>query len=435
MATSPRQQYEKERDRLTDAHDEGRISTADHDAILECLDGRDETALAQPSRGVKTTDSGHSLRSYTNTLHKVAERLDGDLTDADADDVNQLMSDHLTGRHPDVKDDGLAESTLSSYQGILRTFFQYHDDLGVDPTDVEVMNPGRTPVDEHKIFDPDEVEDMRAEVDNPRDRALFELLVNTGQRIGALQSLRVKDMRPDEGVFYLNPDGGLKGADENGKKRPLLGAKRAVHDWLKDHPTKNPDDYLLTNLPSWSRGPNAGEMLSQQSLNRILKRIAESAGIDRSRVHAHTFRHTFVTIAKRDYDMDDATIKHIIGHKPDSTVMETTYAHLTNDDHIQAAEVAAGMAEPTDDSPLTPAVCPTCGDHLADDAKACAGCGMVFAPDAKSAEKQIQADVKQDYRDTEPGDDEQQGKIDALDDLLNDPEVKAALLDRMEEDE
>lgn len=57
----------------------------------------------------------------------------------------------------------------------------------------------------------------------------------------------------------------------------------------------------------------------------------------------------------------------------------------------------------------------------------------MFTPDAKSAEEQIQPDVKQDYADTEPDDDEQQDKIDALDGLLDDPRVKAVLLDRMGE--
>ena len=69
--------------------------------------------------------------------------------------------------------------------------------------------------------------------------------------------------------------------------------------------------------------------------------------------------------------MDDAYVKHLRGDSPGSNVMETTYRHLSDDD-------------------------------------------------AKSAEEQIQADVKQDYAETDPGD-EQQDKIDTLDELLDDP--------------
>lgn len=384
MASTPREQYERERQRLEDSADAGRISSAEYDAITTFLDARDETCMATPSKGIKTTDSGHSLRSYANTARKVAERLDDDLTDTTTDAVNRLMGAHLNGQHPDVKDGGLSERTISSYQGVIRKFYEYHE-FGITAADIEIVNPGRTPVDEQKLFTQDEIEAMRDAIDNQRDRCLFELLLNTGQRIGAIQSLRVKDVDPQAGVFWLNPEAELKGADRNGRKRPLLGAKRATHDWLKNHPTGEPDDYLITNLPTWSRGPNAGEMLSQQSLNRILKAIGERAGVADNKLHAHNFRHTFVTIAKRDYDLDNDTIKHLIGHAPDSSVMETTYAHLTDDDYIKRVEEKTGEREPEPSATLTPNTCPTCGEVLADGAKACPGCGDVFTPDAAGA--------------------------------------------------
>jgi hypothetical protein len=46
--------------------------------------------------------------------------------------------------------------------------------------------------------------------------------------------------------------------------------------------------------------------------------------------------------------------------------------------------------------------------------------------------RDIEEDVKRDYAETEPGDDTQD-KLDALDDLLDDSEVRAALLDKMSE--
>jgi len=124
-------------------------------------------------------------------------------------------------------------------------------------------------------------------------------------------------------------------------------------------------------------------MITQDTIRYNLRKIADNAEVDKD-VHPHIFRHYFTTIAKRDYDMDDAYVKHLRGDSPGSNVMETTYRHLSDDD-------------------------------------------------AKSAEEQIQADVKQDYAETDPGD-EQQDKIDTLDELLDDPEVKAALLERMDVD-
>ena len=88
--------------------------------------------------------------------------------------------------------------------------------------------------------------------------------------------------------------------------------------------------------------------------------------------------------------MDDSTIKHFIGHGSDSTVMETTYQHLSDDDYTAKAERAMGLREAEEASPLTPDICPTCGDQLA---KACEGCGAVFTPDAKDTEEQVDEDL------------------------------------------
>lgn len=154
---------------------------------------------------------------------------------------------------------------------------------------------------------------------HPRDKCLFELLIFTGQRIRVVRTLRVKDVDTDDGVFWINEDvNGTKGAEKNENKRPLLGAKRGVYDWLQYHPTKAPDDDLITIRPSANRG-TPGDNLHQSTLNRILKGIAEDAGVaDTKNVHAHLFRHYFVTVAKRDYGLDNDTIEHLVGQQPEA---------------------------------------------------------------------------------------------------------------------
>ena len=165
-------------------------------------------------------------------------------------------------------------------------------------------------------------------------------------------------------------------------------------------------------------------------MRAALRKIADRAGVDKP-PNPHNFRHYFVTTCKRDYGMDDATIKHLIGHGQGSRIMETTYQHLNDEDHIEAAEVAAGIREEEDESPLTPQVCPTCAEQLDPGAKACPGCGTVFAPNAKTVEDEIQDDMKQSYKQTDPEDTDTQEKLDTLDNLLDDPEVKTALLEKL----
>ena len=113
--------------------------------------------------------------------------------------------------------------------------------------------------------------------------------------------------------------------------------------------------------------------------------------------------------------------------------METTYQHLTDEDHINAArrQTDAGREAEEKEGSLTPETCPTCREPLPPQAKACPNCGDVFTPDAKSAQTQIQGSMKDSYKQVDPDDSEKMDKMDALDELLEDPEVQAALLEKM----
>jgi len=310
------------------------------------------------------------------------------------------MSQHLSGNNPHIKDGGYADSTVRLYQSALRSFYSYHEDLNVDPEEITLVSQPDSKVDERDMFTSDEIESLRQSCPNARDRALLELLINTGQRIRAIQTLRIKDVDLEEGIFYLNDSvDGLKHAEG---KRPLLGATASVRRYLDYHPCPdNPEAYLLTNVHNYNPDTEPGDMLHRGTLSRRLKKIAERTDIDKP-VNPHNFRHYFVTIAKKRYGLDNDQIRWIIGHGPDSTVMETTYSHLTDDDRIKSIEVEAGYREPDEeDSPLTPPACPTCGEPLGNNDKACGACGEVFTPDAKATQEQIDESMYEDKGEAE----------------------------------
>lgn len=440
MATDdPRSRYHGARKRLEKSLESGDVTEGDYAAITEFLDAIDPDNFNHQfvsGNGQQETKAPGTLAAYTQALNRVATLSDAPIREMTEDEVNELFGSLADGTHPEVKDSGYGKSTLSQWQSAVSMFFQYHGGPA-DPDNIVVVNPGDSSVDEDDMFTPEEVQALRDATENPRDRCLLELFLNTGQRIRAVQTIKYGDVDPDAGAtgrFRLNAEAdGLKGAAEVQEKRPLLGAKRAVKDWMQYHPTKDPDDYLVTVLPSANRG-TPGDTLSQTTMRRTMRKIAEQAGIDdpKRASNVHNFRHHFVTVCKRDYDMEDAVIKRLIGHGEESRIMEKVYSHLTDDDIIEKAEVATGDREPGGEESLTPATCPTCDEPLAPDAKACSRCGMVFTPDAKAAEDQLQEDVKQAYADTDPDDTEAQEKLEALDELLSDPELRRAVLDRID---
>jgi len=442
--TDVRQKYREGKQTLRRAVEAGYVDETDEQLILElcaAYDPEDMTAQ-RPNDGEHYNDTKakkpNTLLYWLQHLKRVAERIGYEpynttLAEASANDINQLMTDLRAGRHPDVKDSGLANNTIRNQQGCLRRFYRYHNSLGVDDGDIALIQGDDTHVDDRDMLTRDEIDALRENANHPRDLAILDLLLYTGQRNTAIRSLRIKDVDLENGVYYLNGEAeGLKGADENGNKRPLLGAVGSIREWLRYHPfPDNPDAYLITPKPRYSN-PEPDKMVSRNTLQYALKNIADKAGVDKP-VHPHALRHNFVTIAKRDYGMDDATVKHLIGHSPDSNVMETTYAHLSDEDHIKNAEVAAGIRDPNEESTLTPKIC-HCGEPLPQHAKACPRCGTVYTPDAKTVQEQIQGDMKESYKQTDPDDDETMEELEAIDDLLDDPEVKQLLLEKLTEE-
>jgi len=419
--TDPRQILKQSKEALQRAVERGDVSSSDADAIRTLAAAYDPEDMTEPlpSSGEYADDTkskeANTLRYWIVTATRAADRIDGTLTEASADDVNNLMTAMRSGEHPAVKDDGLSNNSIRNYQGVVRRFYRFHDGLGADPDDIVIISGDDTHVDERDMLTPEEIERIRNAAEHPRDLAIFDLLLYTGQRNTAIRSLRIRDVDVDEGVYYLNDDAdGLKGADENGKKRPLLGAVGSVREWLRYHPApENPDAYLITAKPRY-RNVDGTDMVSRNTLAYAMKGngdypgLKQKADIDKP-MNPHSIRHNFVTIAKREHDLEDGTVKRLIGHTPDSQVMETTYAHLTDDDHIRNAEVAFGITDPDEkgEGSLSPDVC-HCGEPLPPSAKACPRCGAVFAPDARSAVEIARDDAVSDLADPETTDEQRE---------------------------
>jgi len=431
-AQSPqRERLEKEKRRLREAVENGDVSEQDKDAILELSNTYDEQKFNTP---VPTDSTGQKEKHREpSTLALWCQRLrlaasDIELTDADVDNLNKYTEFLLKEKdHRYNSGKGLSRNSVRAYQDSFRRFYRYHDDLGVNPTEIATISRDDSKVDPTDMLTPDEIQAAREAADNPRDLATLDLLLYTGQRNMAIRSLRIRDIDLEKGRYRLNDEmDGLKRADENGEWRPLLLAKASVQEWLKYHPySDDPDAYLLAPRPKYNE-VDPDQMLARNAVSRVTNKIKERAGIDKP-MHPHALRHNFVTLAKREYGMDDATIKYLIGHSPSSDVMETTYQHLDDEDHIQAAEEAVGLRDPEEDSSLTPPACPQCGEPLPGDAKAC-HCGLVITPDAQAVKQQVRDEQWEDKAEAEG---EEEDALDKFKQLLDEnPELIEELTER-----
>jgi len=422
--TTPREKYERRKDTFNGYVKDGEVDEDTAAAVRELLNAYDDhNIMESPPEGESTREVGTLLTWLWPLMTMARER---NLTEASADELNNDLQRMHDGDYPNVKDSGIKKATLRNYQVALHNFYGHHD-FRVDPSDIPIFSQPSSSVDPNDMLTREEIQEAREAADNPRDRAVFELLLYTGQRREAIRTLRLKDINVEDGTYRLNPSvDGLKGADERNGKRPLLGAKGPIQNWLEYHPdTSNPNHYLITTRPSYSAvdpsSPVAGE-----TIRRVMEEIKNSTDINKP-MHPHAIRHNFVTIAKRDYELPDDTIKYLIGHKSDSDVMEVTYSHLSGDDHVRRAEEAWGIRDPEDDSPLTPEVCEVCGNPLEPNAKACSRCGTVYTPDAKSAQEMVEKIALDGMREAED-----EMEADAVEQfreyLKNNPEEAVAIL-------
>lgn len=394
---SPGSRYRKERERrIPNAVESGDLSERDAELIEEFLDAIDPDAFVPTPENINTVAKS-SLRSYAKNLRLVAKEAEEDLAEMDAAAINGVMEE-MNKR--------LKDNTISQRQSALRVFYRYHDHLGVDEDLIMILRPDRSSVDSRDTFNREEADAIRGELKNARDVAIFDLMLYTGQRIRAVQTLRAGDVNIEEGRFNLNTDAaGLKGAKG---MRPMLLAKGSMADWMKMHPKADDDNaYFFTKLPDAARG-TAGEQLYQSTISRPIRQAAKRAGIRnwQDRGHAHNLRHSFVRWAYIQQDMDVATIKYMGGWSQSSQTFEKTYFNILDTEHAAKAEEAAGTHDgpEEEETDLTPEQCPICDHVLPANALACPNCGTQL-PGGSQAVDEMEGQLLDAMAETDDPDD------------------------------
>ena len=274
----PRVWYEKARGRVLDASERGELTAADVSAIVEVLDALDieiDSIRFRTNGGYIKTLASKTLANYTTRLRLAGTDLSSGLLNQDTQSIHGLIEGLVDGSSSVGPADGYARGTIGQYQSALKAFYRFHGGHQVVPEEIKITPPAKTSISSKDMFSVEEVLALRDAIDSPRERCLFELLANTGQRIRAIQTLRIKDVDLEAGEITLNDEEeGLKGASG---VRPLLGVTPFVEKWLNVHPTYfDPSSFLITPLPTHGGGGTPGGMLTQESMRYHLRKSLAS---------------------------------------------------------------------------------------------------------------------------------------------------------------
>ena len=149
--------------------------------------------------------------------------------------------------------------------------------------------------------------------DNPRDRAIIELLLQTGIKLSQLISLTLNDIEFDETKKTGDkPQGFMRIASSRGKKERLIPLNNKARIAIKNYLG------LRGNVENSSLFLNRfGETLGERGVEKMLKKYLKRAEIKRATIQ--TLRHTFGTqhMAK---GTSSKTIQDVMGFKDSRSI-------------------------------------------------------------------------------------------------------------------
>ncbi len=191
---------------------------------------------------------------------------------------------------------------------------------------------------EHKEMQTIPAEQLQAFLTEAKASGVYEMYyieLATGLRRGELLGLKWGDIDWKNGIIKVKRqiarvDGKVVEAPLKTKNsyRTVTISPQAV-EVLKQQRAKTKDEFVF---PSPNGGP-----ISPDSVNNMLKRVLERAGIPK--VRFHDLRHTFATVALQN-GVDIKTVSGMLGHFSAGFTLDT-YAHVTTAAQKEAAQAIA----------------------------------------------------------------------------------------------
>lgn len=188
--------------------------------------------------------------------------------------------------------------TVSAYLVAVKKFFEWLESIKSFPNIAKGIKGAKA----HKGFKKDSltVEQVkrvlrsmdRLSIEGKRNYALLNLLVRTGLRTIETVRANVEDIRQESGEALLYVQG--KGRDDKDTFVLLTeDTLQPIRDYLTARKVKSPKEPLFASISD----RNNGGRLTTRTVSRIAKEHLREIGLDDSRLTAHSFRHTAVTLS------------------------------------------------------------------------------------------------------------------------------------------
>lgn len=251
--------------------------------------------------GVAAGRHKSTLRSYIGIIRKFFDHVGKNYKYVTAQDITDYLAirsyrDHISHNY---------KSTIYRY---LCTFFswafrkQHIANNIIDGVD-RVKQVKKKKV---RLTD-EEVETIRYALQTPKEKALFELMICTGMRVGEISALNVSDIdltNKQVSIYAEKTD-----TYRTGMLTPV--AVMALRNYIGDRPGTDP-------LFLADRAPH--NRMREYGIEKLAKEMSVRGGVSRITATVHVYRKTFASVLYRKTG-DVLLVSKLLGHaKPDMTV-------------------------------------------------------------------------------------------------------------------
>jgi site-specific recombinase XerD len=266
-------------------------------------------ALLGASRAPRTVEA------YRRDLELLSEYLGKPVAKATLEELERYTAS--------MRADGLAATTIARRTAAARSFFRHQQLLGArDDNPAAAVKLPRRPKPLPKTLSPGEAERLidaakGTQPRNLRDQALVELMYGAGLRVSEAVGLEKSGVDLDDRFVRVTGKGG---------KERVVPIGRHAADAVRRYLSRGRPYLDRRHRPELFLNAKGGP-LTRAGAFLILRRLAEVAGLDPTRVHPHILRHSFATHLLEG-GADLRSVQEMLGHADLSTT--ELYTHVSD---------------------------------------------------------------------------------------------------------
>ena len=320
-----------------------------NDKALEYDNAPDWLVAYMRYRRIMMGHSPNSIMTYFITLreflqwfryyHKYRKSPETEETLRSIDLLDMEISEALTVKRADVETylyfcaDSLNNRSITRRKKLIsiRCFYNYvldqndvlHTTLEYNPAD-RIVTP-KTPKKQPIYLPEDDRTSLLSNIDGynaPRDYAILMLMITCGLRVSEIVSMTMKDVNLNARTIKIHGKG-----NKERLAHPTEACVDALQRYLDEYRCLTEADKSL-NAPFFI-SKRTNQRLTTRSVERLMQKHVNTAGIGGMGYTPHKLRHTTATILAKD-GVDLLMIQQILGHESPTTTQ--LYTHLGKED-------------------------------------------------------------------------------------------------------